>query len=211
MLAGQQVHPDRPHKRPVGGGGLRFGREGRLGGAPAAAAAGLGQVLGHLQAPLGQVEHLAALGGDHLGVGQTPAAPAAAIWPVVLDAVGIGDLGKVGSRPPGLLARSSFGLFLHELLGLGPGPPAALGAAEAFLLLFGSERCASVSDEGGLPEFPECFDCSRRNRSTSASSDSNAAFSAAISSSRAASCRSSSAIRSATQWWMPTLRAIGGE
>lgn len=64
------------------------------------------------------------------------------------------------------LAGAALGLLGHELLCLGPGPAAALGAAEPFLLLCG--RWVTVSDDGDLPEFPESFDCSRRSRSTSA-------------------------------------------
>jgi len=80
---------------------------------PAAAAAPLGTVLGHLQAQRRQVEHLPGLDSGHHRAGQIPIAPAAPAGDMPDDLVGSGDLGQIGTRSAGLLAGSAplaFGL-----------------------------------------------------------------------------------------------------
>jgi len=52
-----------------------------------------------------QVEHLAGLDPDHHRVGQVPSAAAAPAGDVLNHLVGLGDLGQVGTRGAGLLAR----------------------------------------------------------------------------------------------------------
>jgi hypothetical protein len=65
----------------------------------------LDPVLGHRQVQPRQVEHLAGLDPDHHCVGQVPSAAAAPVGDVLNHLVGLGDLGQVGTRGAGLLAR----------------------------------------------------------------------------------------------------------
>lgn len=88
-----------------------------------------------LQAPGGQVEHLAALDGGDLAVAQRLPAARAALGAVLDDGVGaIGEL-EAGAGLAGLLSRFPLRLVREQLLGLGSGPATALRSAQPLLLL----------------------------------------------------------------------------
>jgi len=78
---------------------------------PATATPGLGLVLGHLQAPYGQVVDLAGFAADDLGAIQAFPTTTALVGHVELPVVG--HLGPGQRRPggTGLLARPAFHLF----------------------------------------------------------------------------------------------------
>ena len=118
MLADHQVHSRRPHDGAITSGSYGLFGEQRSCYRPATAAPGLGLVLGHLQAPHGQVVDLAGLTADDLGAAQALPTSTALVGHVELPVVG--HLGSGQHRPGGtrLLARPALHLFRHELLRL---------------------------------------------------------------------------------------------
>jgi hypothetical protein len=105
VLVDQQVAHQRPHPRPVAGRRAGLGGEGGGGHPPTGAAAPLRTVLHDAQAQHRQVKHQSGLDPNHHRAGQIPPAPTAPLGHMLHDPIRLGDLGQMGTRGAGLLAR----------------------------------------------------------------------------------------------------------
>ncbi len=128
-------------------------------------------MLGHLQAAIGQVEHLAHLSAGNLRPSQALPATGAAHRRVHDCAVGAVDLCQRCPGRAGLLARTAPYPFAQELLGSSRARRRRSARDSRSSACFA--RSPRVSDEGGLPELEELRPISRFSFSSSASSASN--------------------------------------